>query len=53
MTDSDARLVRAAYTEAMVTVYQAYSPQIAVAAVRAMMHRSGNPPSAHAAGGAR
>jgi hypothetical protein len=35
MTDSDTRLVRAAYTEQMITVYQAYSPQIADAAVGA------------------
>jgi|SRR5215469_1432341 len=35
MTDSDTRMVRAAYTEQTVTVYQAYSPQIADAAVRA------------------
>jgi hypothetical protein len=35
MTDSDMRMVRAAYTAETITVYQAYSPQIADAAVRA------------------
>jgi hypothetical protein len=35
MTDSDTRMVRAAYTTETITVYQAYSPQIADAAVRA------------------
>ena len=35
MTGSDMRMVRAAYTAETITVYQAYSPQIADAAVRA------------------
>ena len=35
MTDRDTRMVRAAYAEQTVTVYQAYSPQIAAAAVGA------------------
>ena len=35
MTDDDSRLIRAAYTSDTVTVYQAYAPQIASAAVRA------------------
>jgi hypothetical protein len=35
MSDDGERLVRAAYTEQTVTVYQAYSPQIAEPAVRA------------------
>ena len=35
MTDSDTRMVRAAYTADTITVYQAYGPQIADAAVRA------------------
>ena len=35
MTDNNSRLVRAAYTSDTITVYQAYGPQIADAAVRA------------------
>ena len=35
MTDSDTRMVRAAFTADLVIVYQAYSPHIADAAVRA------------------
>ncbi len=35
MSDCDTRLVRAAYTAGTITVYQAYSPQIAGAAARA------------------
>lgn len=35
MTDEARRVIRAAYTTDTVTVYQAYAPQIADAAVRA------------------
>jgi hypothetical protein len=41
MTSEGARLIRAAYTDETITVYQAYSPQIAEPAVRAGTFTSG------------